>query len=434
MLPALNSVAQSDTHTLETESTSSLGGHPSGVKGSPLASSASARCSDSRHIANQTETHCSQLKETSLQAEQSSAAPEMVTASRMPTTPRVVVTGHSVSSHEESRLDSSSLSETAEPLVFNLHSYLTGQPPEAQIPGECIASFSRQPELLNSEQTSEQTSRLAPVNRSVEQSRGRFETPMTFQLSQSQMKRLREMQTEYKLNSHTTSRLHEKTIRDRLKFADWNRLYCDKTGVYRPCILISQPEMYKVRLVFRCDLAKIDECMREDNTFLARVNLDTIGQLKQSNRLKAYTESFVDTEADWTAAAPLLLQANSKQTIAPLSSVPENHRLNGWTDTPETLNVKRDWCPTGNSVCRLLHAEDIGSRWVEIVTARRKQHKKRSGVRDRARKKAAGNADRIWLTNRMAAIKKMSTESTRVRELHDESQAAKVNDLSLIHI
>ena len=90
--------------------------------------------------------------------------------------------------------------------------------------------------------------------------------------------------------------------------------------------------------------------------------------------------------------------------------------------------MKRDWCPTGNSVCRLLHAEDIGSRWVEIVTARRKQHKKRASVRDRARKKAASIADRIWLTNRMAVIKKLSTESTRVRELHYESQAAKVNE------
>ena len=160
MLPAHHSaasVAQSETHTLENESTSLLGGHPSGVRGSPLASSASACCSDSRHIANQTETHCSQLKETSPQAEQSSAAPEMVTASRMPTTPRVVVTGHSVSSPEESRLDSSSLSETAGPLVFNLHSYLTGQPPQAQTPGECIASFCRQPELLNGEQIANQS-------------------------------------------------------------------------------------------------------------------------------------------------------------------------------------------------------------------------------------------------------------------------------------
>ena len=151
MLPALNSVAsvaQSDTHSLETESTSLLGGHPSGVKGSPVASSASARSFDTRHSCQPTETHGSQLKEPSRKAEQSSAAPEMVTASRIPITPRVVVTGHSVSSPEESRLYSSSLSETAAPFAFNQHSYPTGQPSEAQIPGECRASFSRQPELL----------------------------------------------------------------------------------------------------------------------------------------------------------------------------------------------------------------------------------------------------------------------------------------------
>jgi len=181
-----------------------------------------------------------------------------------------------------------------------------------------------------------------------------------------------------------------------------------------------------VRLVFKSDLAKIDECMRDDRTFLERVSLDTVGRLKKSSRLRIFTESFVDTEAKWTATAPLLLQANSRQTVASLSSVPENQRLNGWTDTPENLSVKRDWCPTGNSVCRLLHAEDIGSRWVEIVKARRKQHKHRSGKRERAEMRKANNPDRIWLTERMAAIKKFS--STNVRELHDQSQAAKADD------
>ena len=155
MLPALNSVAsvaQSDTHNLEIESTSLLGGHPSGVKCSPVASSASARSFDSRQPCQPTETHGLQLKEPSRKAEQSSVALEMVTTSRIPITPRVVVTGHSVSSPEESRLYSSSLSETAAPFAFNHHSYRTGQPSEAQIPGECRASFFRQPELLSSEQ------------------------------------------------------------------------------------------------------------------------------------------------------------------------------------------------------------------------------------------------------------------------------------------
>ena len=70
-------------------------------------------------------------------------------------------------------------------------------------------------------------------------------------------------------------------------------------------------------------------------------------------------------------------------------------------------------------MCRLLHAEDIGSRWVEIVTARLKKYKKRSGMRERARKKKAGDADHIWLTSRMAAIKKASTEPTNVRERYE---------------
>ena len=68
-----------------------------------------------------------------------------------------------------------------------------------------------------------------------------------------------------------------------MQAADWNRLYRDKTGIYRPCILISQPERDKARLVFRCDLAEIDECVREDRTFLQRVSLDTVGQVKQSD-------------------------------------------------------------------------------------------------------------------------------------------------------
>jgi hypothetical protein len=83
-----------------------------------------------------------------------------------------------------------------------------------------------------------------------------------------------------------------------LQTADWNRLYRDKTGVYRPCILISQPQRDKVRLAFRCDLAEIDERVCEDRTFLQRVNLVSVGQVKQSNRLKLFTLTLVDTEAD----------------------------------------------------------------------------------------------------------------------------------------
>ena len=108
-------------------------------------------------------------------------------------------------------------------------------------------------------------------------------------------------------------------------------------------------------------------------------------------------------------------------------SIPESRRLSNETDRSDSANTKRDWCPTGNSVCRLLHREDIGSRWVEIVAARLKKLKKRSGVRERARKKKAGDADRIWLTSQMAAIKKATTESTNVREQYDQAQAAKVH-------
>ena len=37
------------------------------------------------------------------------------------------------------------------------------------------------------------------------------------------------------------------------------------------------------------------------------------------------------------------------------------------------------WKPTGKSVCALLHATDIGGRWIEVVAARLKQSKYRSG-------------------------------------------------------
>ena len=142
--------------------------------------------------------------------------------------------------------------------------------------------------------------------------------------------------------------------------------------------------------------------------------------------MKLFTLTLVDTKAEWTESAPLLLQAD-RQTTSPLTSIPESHRLNSWTDKADNVNAKRDWCPTGNSVCRLLHAEDIDSRWVEIVSARLRKYKKRSGVRERARKKKAGDADRIWLTSRMAPIKKASTESTNVRELYEQAQATKVH-------
>ena len=104
--------------------------------------------------------------------------------------------------------------------------------------------------------------------------------------------------TAFKFNSDTTPRLHDRAIKERLQATDWNRLYRDKTGVYKPCILISQPKRDTVRLVFRCDLSEIDECVREDKTFLQRVNLDTVGQVKQSNRLKLFTLTLVDTEAE----------------------------------------------------------------------------------------------------------------------------------------
>ena len=133
--------------------------------------------------------------------------------------------------------------------------------------------------------------------------------------------------TAFTFNSDTALRLHERAIRKRLQTADWNRLYRDKTGIYRPCILISQPERDKVRLVFRCDLAGIDACVRGDKTFLQRVNLDTVAQVKQSDRLKLFTLTLVDTDAEWTESAPLLLQAG-RQTIAPLTSIPESRKLN----------------------------------------------------------------------------------------------------------
>ena len=290
-------------------------------------------------------------------------------------------------------------------------------------PPEILASIdldsdSEYPELVDDDTSSgeeEEEETVASLERTVK-NRGRGTVK-----SEPQKER-----TAFKFNSDTALRLHERSIRDRLRTADWNRLYRDKTGVYRPCILISQPQRDKARLVFRCDLAEIDECVREDKTFLQRVNLDTVGQVKQSNRLKLFTLTLVDTEAEWTESAPLLLQPG-KQTVAPLMSIPESRRLSNETDRSDSANTKRDWCPTGNSVCRLLHREDIGSRWVEIVAARLKKLKKRSGVRERARKKKAGDADRIWLTSQMAAIKKATTESTNVRELYDQAQAAKVH-------
>ena len=45
--------------------------------------------------------------------------------------------------------------------------------------------------------------------------------------------------TAFKFNSDTTLKLHEIAIRERLQTADWNRLYRDKTGVYRLCIMMS---------------------------------------------------------------------------------------------------------------------------------------------------------------------------------------------------
>ena len=202
------------------------------------------------------------------------------------------------------------------------------------------------------------------------------------------------VRTAFKFNSGTALRLHDRAIGERLQATDWNRLDRDKTGIYRPCILISQTEKDNARLVFRCDLAENDECVREDRTFLQRVNLDTVGQVKQSDRLKLFTLTPVDTQAEWTESASLLLQPD-RQTIAQLTSMPENRRLNSWNDKPDSVDVKKDWRPTGNSVCRLLHAEDIGSRWVEIVKARLKRYKKRSNVSEIARKKKAGDADRI---------------------------------------
>ena len=102
--------------------------------------------------------------------------------------------------------------------------------------------------------------------------------------------------------------------------------------------------------MFRCDLAEIDECVREDRTFLQRFSLDTVGQVKQSDRLKLFTLTLVDTKAEWTESAPLLLQP-SKQTVAPLMTIPEGRRLSNEADKSDSVNTKRDGCPIGNSVC-----------------------------------------------------------------------------------
>ena len=42
-------------------------------------------------------------------------------------------------------------------------------------------------------------------------------------------------------------------------------------------------------------------------------------------------------------------------------------------------SARAQWKPTGKSVCALLHATDIGGRWTEVVAARLKQSKYRSG-------------------------------------------------------
>ena len=50
-------------------------------------------------------------------------------------------------------------------------------------------------------------------------------------------------------------------------------------------------------------------------------------------------------------------------------------------DSVGTISRLVDWKPTGKSVlvCALLHATDIGGRWIEVVAARLKQIKYRSG-------------------------------------------------------
>ena len=46
-------------------------------------------------------------------------------------------------------------------------------------------------------------------------------------------------------------------------------------------------------------------------------------------------------------------------------------------------SARAQWKPTGKSVCALLHATDIGGRWTEVVAARLKQSKYRSGKNKR---------------------------------------------------
>ena len=119
----------------------------------------------------------------------------------------------------------------------------TGEPSTAVTP-ERHSAFLRRPELLASidldsdseypelvdddtssgEEEEEET--VASLDRTVK-NRGRGTVK-----SEPQKER-----TVFKFNSDTALRLHERSIRDRLRTSDWNRLYRDKTGVYRPCIL-----------------------------------------------------------------------------------------------------------------------------------------------------------------------------------------------------
>ena len=52
-------------------------------------------------------------------------------------------------------------------------------------------------------------------------------------------------------------------------------------------------------------------------------------------------------------------------------------------ESRQTDSTRTQWKPTGKSVCALLHATDIGGRWTEVVAARLKQSKYRSGKNKR---------------------------------------------------
>ena len=70
-------------------------------------------------------------------------------------------------------------------------------------------------------------------------------------------------------------------------------------------------------------------------------------------------------------------------------------------------SARAQWKPNGKSVCALLHATDIGGRWIEVVAARLKQSKYRSG-KNRRRE-----------LNRRSQLGILHEESTLIRNRMD---------------